>query len=688
MRTTRRQYLPLACTAAITLVSASAQAQTTPAPSQGEFSIQRFEPAAGSKNYLTVEGDRMEGNWGWTGGLFFNYSRNPFVVQSCASQTDCTDKNAIQQNDVGVVRDMFTWDLVASLSPKPWLQLGLRAPFSYVSGDGIDLATGTPAAGGLKMFGVGDPDIEGKFRLFGGPKSPFVGGGAVDVSFPVGNATAQGAYIGNSSPITVGVRGIFDGSVGPLSFAANLRGLFREDATIGTTTIGPEFRYSAALGYRISPIFRVIGEGYGGTRFSSSNGTNSLEADGAFEISPLDSGITFKVGGGAGIIQGVGVPAGRVLAGIVFAHEDADTDGDGIIDRLDKCPTIPEDKDGFEDFDGCPDPDNDADGIPDERDRCPNQPETINGYQDEDGCPDTVPDRDHDGIPDSLDKCPDDGGPDVIRTPSSKYYGCPDRDHDGVPDYLDKCPDVPAPTDDLWDGSGCPHVRDTDGDGIPDDVDACPDVPGIATDDPKTNGCPIADRDHDGIPDDKDKCPDQPENYNGFEDADGCPDKGPSLVQVTDNEIRILQKVEFANGSDKIQGAASFKVLDAVVGVMKGHADIFLIEVAGHTDNVGPADQNRTLSQKRADAVVAYLKGKGISATRVQARGYGPDKPIADNKSGLGRQKNRRVEFTILQSAKKGGPGTPQPGSPVAPTPAPAAPAAAPAAPAKGKPKK
>ncbi len=65
-----------------------------------------------------------------------------------------------------------------------------------------------------------------------------------------------------------------------------------------------------------------------------------------------------------------------------------DSDGDGIPNDKDLCPNDPEDKDGFEDADGCPDPDNDHDGIPDAKDKCPNEPETYNGYQDADGCPD------------------------------------------------------------------------------------------------------------------------------------------------------------------------------------------------------------------------------------------------------------------------------------------------------------
>ena len=86
-----------------------------------------------------------------------------------------------------------------------------------------------------------------------------------------------------------------------------------------------------------------------------------------------------------------------------------DRDRDGIIDEKDKCPDKPEDKDGFEDEDGCPDRDNDTDGIPDEKDKCPNDPEDKDGFEDEDGCPD--PDNDKDTVLDKEDKCPNDPGP-------------------------------------------------------------------------------------------------------------------------------------------------------------------------------------------------------------------------------------------------------------------------------------
>jgi outer membrane protein OmpA-like peptidoglycan-associated protein len=95
-----------------------------------------------------------------------------------------------------------------------------------------------------------------------------------------------------------------------------------------------------------------------------------------------------------------------------------DRDKDGIKDNVDKCPNDPEDKDGFQDEDGCPELDNDQDGIADAKDRCPNEPEDKDGFEDEDGCPD--PDNDKDGVPDTTDKCPNEPG-------TAENNGCPKK---------------------------------------------------------------------------------------------------------------------------------------------------------------------------------------------------------------------------------------------------------------------
>ncbi len=596
----------------------------------------------------------MDSPMGITAGVLFNYANNPFIVKSCKAETDCSAPNATNTQDVGVIKDMFTADVLASFIPLTFMQIGLRVPVMYVSGDGINIETGGAAAGGLKAFGVGDATLEGKFRFFGDPqKSPIVLGGAIDVSAPLGTITAKNSYIGNSTPITAGGRLILDGNINKLSFAVNVRGVYRPEATLGSTTLGPfEFRYGAAAGYQVSPIFRVFAEGFGSSTFAFKNGTNALEVDGGIQVTPLNLPLAFTLGGGGGVLQGVGVPLFRAIGGIAFVNEVGDEDSDGINDKKDQCPTIAEDKDGFEDDDGCLEDDNDQDNVPDTKDKCPDKQETINGLSDDDGCPDILPDRDKDNIADSEDKCPDEAG----KLRSKEFYGCPDGDEDGITDKLDKCPAEAEDTDGFADTDGCPEP-DNDNDKILDEADECPDQPEIVNGFKDTDGCPdtAPDSDNDGIPDNVDKCPQKPETLNGFEDTDGCPDKGVSLVEVTDNDIKILQKVEFATGSDKITGAVSFAVLNAVASVLNTRKEIFLIEVAGHTDNVGPVDQNKTLSQKRSDAVVKYLVDKGVDKSRLVPKGYGPDKPIADNKDKKGREKNRRVEFVILKSIKKPG---------------------------------
>jgi outer membrane protein OmpA-like peptidoglycan-associated protein/opacity protein-like surface antigen len=102
--------------------------------------------------------------------------------------------------------------------------------------------------------------------------------------------------------------------------------------------------------------------------------------NGATDDYEITAGLTYRFGGDKPIVR-IAPPPPPVVG---------DRDGDGIPDNLDKCPDEPEDKDGFQDADGCPDPDNDNDGIPDTMDKCPNDPETKNGFQDADGCPDEV----------------------------------------------------------------------------------------------------------------------------------------------------------------------------------------------------------------------------------------------------------------------------------------------------------
>lgn len=305
-----------------------------------------------------------------------------------------------------------------------------------------------------------------------------------------------------------------------------------------------------------------------------------------------------------------------------LAGTPADSDMDGIADKDDKCPQDAEDKDDFEDNDGCPDPDNDGDGVLDGADKCPDVAEDKDGFEDTDGCPDG--DNDGDGIADADDKCPIEA-----------------EDKDGFED-TDGCPDP-----------------DNDGDGVLDVDDKCPLEAGIKTE----AGCPVKDRDKDGIPDNLDKCPDRPETFNGIDDEDGCPDK-KSLVVITETEVKILEKVNFDTGKDTIK-SSSFGLLDTVALVLNKQPMITKILIEGHTDDVGGDDTNLALSEARAQSVKRYLIEKGVAQNRLDAKGYGENSPLcntfiemladkpkaAKNKKAIAacREENRRVGFKIQE---------------------------------------
>ena len=211
--------------------------------------------------------------------------------------------------------------------------------------------------------------------------------------------------------------------------------------------------------------------------------------------------------------------------------------------------------------------------------------------------------------------------------------GVRDRDADGVPDNIDECKDTPA--GDKVDAKGC-TIKDGDGDGVLDDVDQCKDTP--AGDKVDEKGCSLPkDKDGDGVTDDKDRCPSTPAGVKV--DAEGC-----QVLFEQAKKPLILEGVNFATGKAELT-PESQAILDGVAESLVAHEDI-KVQVGGHTDNTGSAAVNKRLSAARAEAVRQYLISKGVAETRLSAKGFGPSKPIASNKTAAGRSQNRRVELT------------------------------------------
>jgi OOP family OmpA-OmpF porin len=204
-----------------------------------------------------------------------------------------------------------------------------------------------------------------------------------------------------------------------------------------------------------------------------------------------------------------------------------------------------------------------------------------------------------------------------------------DSDGDGVTDDLDKCPDTQPGIS--VDTDGCP--QDSDGDGVADHLDKCPGTPSGAPVD--STGCP-KDSDNDGVYDYLDKCPGTLKEIEV--DDKGCP------VPIKE-EVSIELYVEFAFDRAIVKNIYHDH-LTKVANFLKTYPDTIAV-VEGHTDSIGSEQYNLQLSQKRAENVRKHLIDYGIDPTRLVAKGFGESRPVSDNKTKEGRQKNRRVIAVI-----------------------------------------
>jgi outer membrane protein OmpA-like peptidoglycan-associated protein len=288
---------------------------------------------------------------------------------------------------------------------------------------------------------------------------------------------------------------------------------------------------------------------------------------------------------------------GRVGISVTLWNR-VDSDNDGILDDVDKCPYEAEDIDGYLDEDGCPDLDNDKDGVLDINDGCPNSKEDFDGFQDDDGCPDV------------------------------------DNDGDGILDILDKCPNKKEDFDGFQDEDGCPDI-DNDNDGILDVDDACPNKAEVF------NGYK-----------DKDGCPDKAPYYVPEKKYKPKPrkvikskSKKKKEQQKTTSNVptRFLLRGEsvFISGTAQIKSSAYSK-LNGIAEQLKSAPDAKW-SIEAHVDKAKTPAEAVRVSRNQALAIKSYLVSKGLAASNFRAIGMGDSSPIASNKSVYGRMKNRRI---------------------------------------------
>jgi len=596
-----------------------AEAQTT----EGQnFSVERFQLSLDREGMMNLEWAGVPDHLAWDISLWLGYADDPLVLYS---QRDDSRQGELVAGRLGA-------GLVLAISLFEWVEIGAEIPFVLYqsrpeTAPGV-VGTLTPLSG----FGIGGPRIVPKIRILRQKDQ------GVNLAFvPTFRlmALSSGNYFDDDS-VRFEPELLLSRSFGLFRTGMGIGYRMRASRTVADLTVNDELFASLGLGLQFAKIdgpplsvdVTINAASQVDSFFASSQSTYS-ELIGGVSYIIADMVVPF-IGAGVGLSRGPGAPDWRVFGGLRFSRHSSDADGDGIVDDDDECPNKPEDKDDFEDADGCPDLDNDRDDVPDLDDGAPNDPEDKDDFEDLDGVPD--PDNDQDGVLDINDACPLKPGP-------AENRGCPDADADGdgIMDSDDSCPDKPEDKDGFEDEDGCPDPDDDD-DGVIDTKDDCPRVPGVI----ENRGCPDADRDGDTVVDRLDNCPDEP----GDPRNQGCVKR--QLVKIAADRIEILQRVYFATNRDVIR-RRSYTLLENVADVLNAHPEITSVVVEGHTDDRGSRDYNVDLSRRRAEAVKRFLMEEGVLGTRLKTRGYGPDEPIESNRTRKGRAKNRRVDFRIVQ---------------------------------------
>lgn len=450
-----RKFLTLLVTLCALLLAIPVSAQIAPS-----WNVQTWRPGVAPDDGMFTRSARVPGHMDGSALLTLGYTRSPLTLQNSAVGAKQT-----------LVGDLGMLELGGGVGLWNRGFVGLSLPVAGVIRGGGDnlaqiLAPVAPTLGSLRVdaryaiWNFKDADLAVHFGVAGVVELPTAARGSMlggvwtggvealataiwgdwraDVNLglrgestqvlQVHDVDAQGILLPNS-PVTTIAR---SGSVWLLRAGAR-RGLM--DDFLG---IRAELQAQGTLLSNALP--------------SGGQGVLDLLAGADVRLDPAWRVYAMVGGAPTGAMGSAGV---RVAAGVQFDTRgiNRDHDADGIEDENDKCPEMPEDRDGFEDADGCPDWDDDADGIADTADTCPRVAEDRDGFEDADGCPE--PDNDADGVPDAADKCP------MLAEDVDNFEdadGCPetDNDKDGIPDVDDLCPSSPETKNGFEDGDGCP----------------------------------------------------------------------------------------------------------------------------------------------------------------------------------------------------------------------------------------
>jgi outer membrane protein OmpA-like peptidoglycan-associated protein len=397
------------------MASMAAQAR---ADSARNLDLSTFRPAPGVESgMLSVESADVGVAGAWALGLSLDRATNPLMVHAPSEGMSEAPISARTATEL-----MFSYAFAGRF------EAGVLLPILQQSGD-------EPVFSGIKPpegTALGDLALHAKAALL--RSAGFRLATSALVTLPT---ASDGKFAGLNGP-GVHARGIAGVSLSRINLALNAGLWVRGANKLADAEQGNALTYGLATELRVARSLSAVGELFG---------TRGLTGDEPAAASPLEAALgvryrptrTVSVGSGVGrgLVAGIGAPDFRAFLLISFSPRAreipllapprgpvdlGDDDSDGVINSLDKCPDEPEDLDGFQDSDGCPDLDNDGDGIADSIDECPDEAEDRDGFQDNDGCPDL--DNDGDGILDKDDKCPNDA---ETMNGFEDDDGCPDK---------------------------------------------------------------------------------------------------------------------------------------------------------------------------------------------------------------------------------------------------------------------
>ena len=573
----------------------------TQAADQANINSQIFRPSIGSQEFFGVIDTDLPSKTLTFDGLL-QFVKSPLQFTSPTGETSDVVGNVLQLDLTGAYR-------MGSIRVGFDLPLLLRS-FGGVSED---------------SSGVGDLVLDGKWLAVDPATAPlgvaFVGRAILPTSSA--GAGLSVADLGGEAAVAVTKR-----LVGGTHLSLDVGTNFQPSVELENTTWGSQLFVDAGVAVPMGLRWGLVGEAHSTFVYESFDAASTpveLVAGGWYRVGDA---LAWKVrpGVGWGVTDGIGAPAVRGLLALAYdpiASEPRDSDGDGLIDSADGCASVPEDRDGYEDGDGCAEPTRvtvlvkDSDGFP------------VEGLE----------------WTSSVGPKGKAGGSAEFPAGDATFQAADVSLRQQVPEGAPTTVTlvVPAPR-----GTLEVLVRDPSGKAI---AGATWTAKGGSLDAKGEAGARI---------------PVRPGSYDltasaaGYRSAKGTVtvakdgsatltlDMLPSKADLSGSRIDIKDSVYFET-SKAIIKPESFGLLDEVAEILANHPELTRVRIEGHTDDRGGADDNQTLSQARAESVRAYLIGKGIAESRLEAAGFGESRPLVKGRGEPVWSKNRRVDFFIVE---------------------------------------